>query len=129
MGQISGLSADCATALAESSVRLASWVDFEPRPGRFGASYGAVRPSKIVLSLTREAHFHFFALSRSFDASDRLLDPTLGSLGALLGPVLGLLGLSWALLGGRTWRANGLDEVRGDSLELPVRAKKTVVPH
>ena len=118
LGQISGLSADCATALAESSVRLASWADFEPRSGRFGASYRAVRPSKIVLPPTREANFHFFALSRSFDPSDRLLDFILGPLGALLGPVLGLLGLSWALLGGRTWRGNGLDEVRRDSLEL-----------
>ena len=107
LGRISGLSADCAVALAESSVRLAFWADFEPRPGRFGASYGAVRPSKIVLSPTREANFHFFALSRSSDPSDGILDPILGLLGAILGPVLGLLGLSWAFLGGRTWRAKG----------------------
>ena len=111
LGRISGLSAHCATGLAKSSVRLAFWADFEPRPGRFGASYGAVRPSKIVLSPTREAYFHFFASGRSFDPSDRLLDPILDPLGALLGPVLGLLGLSWALLGGQIWRANGLDEV------------------
>ena len=113
LGRISGLSADCATVLAESSVRLAFWADFEPRPGRFGASYGAVRPSKIVLPPTREANFHFFALSRSFDLSDRLLDPILGPLGAVLGPVLGLLGLSWALLGGRIWRAEGRTRPRG----------------
>ena len=110
LGRVSVVSADCATALAESSVRLASWADFEPRPGRFGASYGAARPSKILLSPTREANFHFFALSRSFDPSDRLLDPILGPLGAVLGPVLGLLGLSWALLGGRTSRPEGLEE-------------------
>ena len=107
LGRTSGLPADCSTVRVESSVRLAFWADFEPRPGRFGAPYGAVRPSKIVLSPTREANFYLFALSRSFDPSDRLLDPILGPLGAVLGPVLGLLGLSWALLGGRTCRAKG----------------------
>ena len=120
MGRISGLSADCATALAESSVRLASWADFEPRPGRFGASYGAVRPSKIVFSPTREAHFNFFALNRSFDPSDRLLDSILGPLGAVLGPFGGFqasLGTSWGAgpgtprvpkrLGGAPWSCLG----------------------
>ena len=59
LGRISGLPADCATILAESSVRLACWADFGPRPGRFGALVGAVRPSKIVLPPTREAFFIF----------------------------------------------------------------------
>ena len=110
LGRISGLSADCAVALPESSVRLAFWADFEPRPGRFGASYGAVRPSKIVLPPRREANFRFFVLTCTVHPSDGLLDPILGPLAAVLGSLLGLLGLSWALLAGRTSRAEGPEE-------------------
>ena len=99
LGRISGLLAECSTVLVESSVRLAFWADFVARPGRFGAFFGAVRPSKIVLPPRREHDFSFFVLSRSFDPPNRLLDPICGPLGAVLGPILGLLGLSWALLG------------------------------
>ena len=66
----------------------------------------------------REHDFRFFVLSRSFDPSDRLFDRMLGPLGAVLGPVLGLLGLSWAVRGGRTRRAEGPEEARRASLEL-----------
>ena len=91
LGRISGLPVDCATVLVESSVRLALWADFVPRSSRFGPFFGAVRPSKIVLPPRREADFR---LIRSFRPSDRLPDPVLEPLGAVLGPVLGLLGLS-----------------------------------
>ena len=108
--RIPGLMAECSAALVESSVRLAFWADFGARLGRFGAIFGAVRPSKITLPPRREADFHIFALTRSVHPSDGLLDPILGPLGAVLGPVLGLLGLSWALLDGRTSRPEGLEE-------------------
>ena len=101
LGQISVLLAQCSAALVESSVRLAFWADFGARLGRFGAIFGAVRPSKIMLPPRREADFRIFVLTRSVHLSDGLLDP----LWAVLGPVLGLLGLSWAPLGGRTSRA------------------------
>ena len=93
LGQISVLLAQCSAVLVESSVRLAFWADFGARLGRFGAIFGAVRPSKITLPPRREADFHIFALTRSVHRSDGLLDPILGPLGAVLGPVLGLLGL------------------------------------
>ena len=110
LGRISGLSADCSTVRVESSVRLAFWADFGARSGRFGALFGAVRPSKIVLPPKREANFCFFVQTCSVHPSDGHLDPILGPLGAVLGLVLGLLGLSWALLGGRTSRAGGPGE-------------------
>ena len=110
LGQISGLLAECSAALVESSMQLTFWADFGARLGRFGAIFGAVRPSKITLPPRREADFHIFALTRSVHPSDGLLDPILGPLGSILRPVLGLLGLSWALLGGRTLRPEGLEE-------------------
>ena len=116
LGRISGQPAKNPTVLVESSVRLASWADFAPKSDRFGASFGPSRPSKITLPLRRGADFCFFDLSRSFGPSDCLLDPVLGPLGPILGPVLGLLGLSWAVLGGRTWRPEGLGEAWESSL-------------
>ena len=110
LGRISGLLAQCSAALVESSVRLAFWADFGARLGRFGAPFGAVRPSKIVLPPWRGIDFCIFVRTRPIHPSDNLLDPILGPLGAVLGPVLGLLGLSWALLGGRTSRAEGLGD-------------------
>ena len=91
-------------------MQLAFWAAFGARSGRFGALFGAVRPSKIVLPPRRGADFRNFVLTRSVHPSDSLLDPILGPLGAVLGPVLGLLGLSWALLGGRTSRPEGPEE-------------------
>ena len=70
-----------------------------------------------MLPPRREANFSFFVLSRPHP-SDGLLDPILGALGAVLGFFLGLLGLSWALLGGRTSRAEGPEEASKGSLEL-----------
>ena len=75
-----------------------------------GALFGAVRPVKIVLLPRREADFHIFVLTRCVHTSDDLLDPILGPLGSILRPVLGLVGLSWALLGGRTSREEGPEE-------------------
>ena len=89
LGWISGLLAESSAALVESSVRLAFWVDLGARSGRFGA---------------------LFVLTRSVHPSDGLWDPILGPLGAVLDPFLGLLGFSWALLGGRTSRAEGPEE-------------------
>ena len=110
LGWISGLLAESSAALVESSVRLAFWVDLGARSARFGALFGTVRPSKTVLSHQREANFSVFVLTRSVHPSDGLWDPILGPLGAVLDPFLGLLGFSWALLGGRTSRAEGPEE-------------------
>ena len=93
LGRISGLLAECSAALVESSVRLTLWAASGARLGRFGALFGAVRPSKIMLPPRREADFRIFVLTRSVHLSDSLLGPILGTLGAVLGPVLGLLGL------------------------------------
>ena len=53
------------------------------------------------------SRFVIFVPTRSVHPSDGLLDPILG---AVLGPFLGLLGLSWALLGGLTARPDGPEE-------------------
>ena len=53
-----------------------------------------------MLSFRQGHDFRFFVLSRAAHASDPLLDPISGPLGAVLGPVLTLLGLPWALFGG-----------------------------
>ena len=110
LGRISGLPADCFTVRVEPSARLAFWADFGARSGRFGALFGAVRPSKIVLPPKRDANFSFFVQTCSVHPSDGLLDPIFGPLGAVLGLVLGLPGLSWALLWGRTSRAGSPGE-------------------
>ena len=102
LGRISGLLAQSSAALVESSLRLAFWADFGARLGRFGALFGAVRP--------READFHIFVQTRCVHTSDDLLDPILGPLGSILRPILGLLGLSWALIGGRTSCEEGPEE-------------------
>ena len=54
--------------------------------------------------------FSFFVKPHSFHPADLLLDLVLGPLGVVLGPVLGLLGLSWALQGGQTSRAESPEE-------------------
>ena len=118
LGRISGVPADCSTVRVESSVGLAFWADSAARSGRFGAISSAVRPSKIVLPLRRGANFSFFVPSRSFDPFDPFPDPILGPSWAVLGPVLGLLGLFLAVLGGRTWRAEGPEEAGKDLLKL-----------
>ena len=110
LGRISGQSAECSALPVESSFRLAFLAEFEPRSGQLGPLFGAARPSKIMLPPRREHDFSLFVLSRSFDPSDRLLDPILGPLGAILGPLWGLLGLPWDVLRGRAWRAEGAEE-------------------
>ena len=71
-----------------------------------------------MLPLRRGANLRFFVLTRPVYPSDGLLDPILGPLGAVLSAFLGLLGLSWAILGGRTSHAEGPEEACRGSLEL-----------
>ena len=113
LGRISGLPADCSTVRVESSFRQAFWADVGVELGRFGASFGADRTSKITLPLMREHDFRFFVPTRAGRPSDRLLDLVWGPLGAVLDRILGLLGLFWALLGPGS-----------DALQAPMRRER-----
>ena len=95
LGRISGLPAECSAVLVEPSVQLAFWAAFGAGSGRFKATFGTVRPSKIVLPPRREANFSVFVLTRYVHPSDGLLDPIL----ALWGPSWAPFWASWGSLG------------------------------